>query len=488
MKLFLKIIVSLVIFTAHLSGQPENPGPLKAGWTSVSLQREGRTLNCRVYYPAITEGSEAPIDSINGPYAVIAFGHGFFMQTSYYLSLFSHLASYGYVVIAPQFPDTQHELLAYDLLYCLQYLKTLNAVPGSRYYGLIDTLSAGVSGHSMGGGASLIAAVIDSTIKVTAPLAAAETTPSVISRMDRIKAAVYLISAQNDGITPVSTVQSVMYQNAAPVKSLPVIKGGNHTKFMDVSLFDWTDPNGYSTRANQLRLTRRYLTSVFNLYLKNDTSYFKYAFGADAATDTAILFQEALKPHMPFGFSLKEITDTLYSNQALLSWRGTYSLNLEDTVLYSVQVSEDSLFELIEYQSSALTDTMVMVSVNSGAYYWRVRAFTSDSTYRYSNNKGRLIIAEPASARETEREEAGIGLYPNPAGEDVNIQIRLDETGEVMLSVYDVSGSEVLTPVKKAFSEGVHSVKTDLGGLARGVYFLKVQTNKKVFYKKLIRI
>ncbi|MCK7520100.1 MAG: hypothetical protein MZV64_21595 [Ignavibacteriales bacterium] len=81
------------------------------------------------------------------------------------------------------FLDTQHDELARDLLFCVNYIKSQNNVPLSRYYSLIDTsLSAGLFGHSMGGGASLLAASRDSTVKVVAPLAAAETNPSAISR------------------------------------------------------------------------------------------------------------------------------------------------------------------------------------------------------------------------------------------------------------------------------------------------------------------
>lgn len=483
-----KLLTIFVTATLTLFGQPESPGPLKAGWTSVTLQREGRTFNCRVYYPALTEGSEAQIDSTKAPYPIIAFGHGFFMQTGYYISLFTHLATYGYIVIAPQFSDTQHELLAYDMLYCIQYLKTLNTVPGTRYYNLVDTLSVGVSGHSMGGGASLIAAVIDTTILVTAPLAAAETTPSVISRMNRIKSVVYLISAQNDGITPVSTVQSVMYQNALPVKALPVIKGGNHTKFMDVSLFDWTDPNGYATRADQLRLTRRYLTSVFNLYLKKDTSYFKYAFGDSARADTSLLFVKSMKPHIPEPFSINEIQDTVVSNQVVLSWRSSYSLNVEDTIRYSLQMASDSLFEQMFYSSPDISDTLYQVNVNPGTVFWRVKAFTSDTTYRYSKNTGRLIVAGPASVTVNRNGKSNFSIYPNPAVGNINLTFNLPKAGNVEIAIYDVRGVEIVKLAERYYMAGRYRVPISLGTIPAGVYMLRINLGENLFVTKFVRL
>jgi len=224
----------------------------------------------------------------------VAFGHGFFMQTSYYLSHFRHLASHGFVVIAPQFPDVQHSELADDLLFCVQYLRQQHSTSGSIFRGLIDTASVGLSGHSMGGGASLLAASRDIRVKVAVPLAAAETNPSAIAAMGSIRGVVYLIAGASDGITPPAQHQIPMYHAANPPKALVNILGANHTRFMDVAIFDFTDPNGTLTRSEQLLITRRYMTAVLLYALKLDQSSFTYAFGDSASLDTRINFSVLL--------------------------------------------------------------------------------------------------------------------------------------------------------------------------------------------------
>ncbi len=279
---------------APVQAQPENPGPFQAGWTTVSIQRGSRQLNCRIHYPAFAEGAGAQIDTINGPYPIVAFGHGFFMQTGYYLSHFRHLASHGFVVIAPQFPDVQHSELADDLLFCVQYLRQQHTTPGSMFRGLIDTASVGLSGHSMGGGASLLAASRDIRVKVAVPLAAAETNPSAIAAMGSIRGVVYLIAGASDGITPPAQHQIPMYLAANPPKALVNIFGANHTRFMDVAIFDFTDPNGTLTRSQQLLITRRYMTAVLLYGLKFDQSSFIYAFGDSASLDPRISFSVLL--------------------------------------------------------------------------------------------------------------------------------------------------------------------------------------------------
>lgn len=452
----MKYIILILLISQITYSQPENPGEYKAGWTSITLNRNGRTLNCRVYYPAITEGSNTQIDTLHAPYQVIGFGHGFFMQTGYYLSLFKHLATYGYVVIAPQFPDTQHGELADDLLYCVNFIKQQNTNPLSIYYNLIDTTKSGLFGHSMGGGASLLAASRDSSITVAAPLAAAETNPSAIAAMSLIKGVVYLIAAQNDGITPVNTNQALMYNNAFPIKALPIIKGGNHTKFMDVSIWDWTDPNGYITRSEQLRLTRKYLASVFNLFLKEDTSFFHYAFGNKITNDPNMIFTSMLKPLAPKSFDLISPNDTLISSPQNFTWQSTYSLNLFDSVKYSLIISTDSLMSDTFFVKETGIDTSVALTLQSGKYFGRVKAYTSDSTFKFSNQNYTFTVGNAFVLNLTVLIE---GLYDNNFMTQDTIQVELrnsfmpytltdygkkvlDSTGNVSFSFSSVENTE----------------------------------------------
>ncbi len=482
--------------------QPQNQGPYKSGWTSASLNRDGRNLNTIIYYPSFIEGSNAQIDTLNGPYQVIAFGHGFFMQNSYYISIFKHLASYGYVVIAPQFPDVNHLQLGFDLIFCANYIKSQNQNPDSSFYQLIDTTKIGLSGHSMGGGASLLAAANDASVTVAAPLAAAETNPSVISVMNQIQGIVYLISAQNDGITPVNTNQLPMFNNALPVKGLPVIKGGNHTKFMDTRIFDFTDPNGYLAAAQQLEKTRKYLTSIFNLFLKQDTSYFKFAFGDQAQTDTSIIFQYELKPLAPKFFNLISPKDTLVESEVAFIWNNTYSLNLYDEINYELIIASDDMFNNIIFQSGSVSDTTFLTELQNGSYYWKVKAFTSDSTFTFSNTLN-FIVDIPTRIKDLKSQLYDFRLeqnYPNPFNPVTKIKYTVYSIGTldkirnevkatslpVLLKVYNILGNEVAILVNSSQQPGNYEVEFDGTNLSSGVYLYKIQIGDKTLSRKMI--
>lgn len=375
-------------YPSSSQSQPEDPGAYQAGWTQQIIQRGDRSLNCRIYYPAFTEGSEAPIDTIHGPYPIVAFGHGFFMQTGYYLSHFKHLATHGFVVIAPQFPDTQHGELADDLLFCVEHIRQQHATPTSRYFGLIDTERVGLSGHSMGGGASLLAASRDPRIDVVAPLAAAETTPSAIAAMPLIRGFVYLITGGSDGITPPVQNQIPMYNNANPVKGLPIINGANHTRFMDFAGFDFTDPNGNLTRPQQLLITRRYLTSVFRLLLKQEPSYWVYAFGDSAANDTRLTFSWAGRALSPMPFELVAPSGVINNGMVSFRWHRTTTLNPQEPILYSVHVASTPQFtDTVAFSPPSPDSNWTAPSgfMAGETYFWRVRARTSDSTSTLSS-------------------------------------------------------------------------------------------------------
>ena len=495
------------MFISTLLSQPQNQGPYQSGWTSASLNRDGRNINTIIYYPSFIEGSNAQIDTLSGPYQVIAFGHGFFMQNSYYISLFKHLASYGYVVIAPQFPDNNHLQLGYDLIFCADHIKTQNQNPDSRFYNLIDTAKTGLSGHSMGGGASLLAAANSASVTVAAPLAAAETNPSAISVMNQIQGVVYLISAQNDGITPVNTNQLPMFNNALPVKGLPVIKGGNHTKFMDTRIWDWTDPNGYSTPAQQLTATRKYLTSIFNLFLKQDTAYFKYAFGSEAQTDTSIIFQYELKPLVPMEFTIISPTDTLTEPSITFMWNTTYSLNLNDEINYDLIIASDGLFNNVIFQSGSISDTTFSTELQNGSYFWKVKAFTSDSTFTFSSTLN-FIVDIPTGIKDSKSQLYEFRLeqnYPNPFNpktkikfvipiptsrernlKDVSSQAPFNDNMMVTLKVYNILGNEVVTLVNSYQQPGNYEMEFDGSDLSSGVYLYKIQIGERSLSRKMI--
>jgi dienelactone hydrolase len=475
---FSTILLFLIISSSV--AQPENPGPRQAGWTQQTLQRSGRSLSCRIYYPSFVEGSEAQIDTVNGLYPIIAFGHGFAMQTGYYLSLFRHLATHGYIVIAPQFPDTRHDQLAEDLLYCVSFLRAQSSTPSSRFFQLVDTASVGLSGHSMGGGASLLAAAQDSHVAVVAPLAAAETTPSAIAVMNRIAGVVYLIAGGSDGITPPAAHQIPMYNNARSLKALPIIQQANHTRFMDVATFDFIDPNGTLTRPQQLLITRRYLTSVFNLVLRRDPSYWTYAFGDSAMNDLRLHFTRHLRSLFPLPFTLVAPQGIVSSMPLRCIWRRTMTLNPGEQIRYTLHLASSQALSdtILLVRDIADTSYVVLQSLVAGRnYYWRVVARSSDSTATFSSQTYQFTILTTPVREDIQPNRLTLyPNYPNPFNPTTTFRFELAQPEWITLKIVDLLGRERATLVSGRLERGVHEVQWNATTGESGVYFAQLQS------------
>lgn len=274
----------------------------------VDSSRSNRNISSLVYYPSESEGSGTPVLQGN-QYPVISFGHGFTLNPNLYVSLYRHLASWGYIVIAPStetgfFPS--HINFARDLAFVLKDMKRKGRSAGDIFYQVIDSLNTGVFGHSMGGGCSFLAGSLDSNIKAISTLAAANTNPSSISAASLIKNPVQLLSGQRDSIASYWTQQLPHFNNSFPFKQIINLKGGNHSQFHLIpGLDDLVDNAATISRIEQQRLTKYYVTSFFNLFLKNDTSYKKFLYEAEAQNDTAVIQQYV-------NFELKSLIQGFY--------------------------------------------------------------------------------------------------------------------------------------------------------------------------------
>ena len=267
------------------------PGPYEAGWRQVSVQRPGGgSFNALLFYPAEAPGQNAPLDGSGGPYPAVSFGHGFLQPPTRYTSILQHLASWGYLTIATEssqslFPN--HANYAEELSLCLTFLETEHASPGSWLEGAVDTGAFGISGHSMGGGASMLAAAQDPRIAALATLAPANTNPSAIAAAAGVTIPVRLIVGTNDSITPTASHGRPMYDNGLGPRQLIDIQGGWHCGFQDSSVFGCD--SGPMSRADQLALSRALLTEFFELHLRADEAAWAGVWGPGLAADPRLI-------------------------------------------------------------------------------------------------------------------------------------------------------------------------------------------------------
>jgi len=158
-------VAGLFISSLALALLPDTPGTAfpsvsnfaNSGPYSTTSRSEGP--NCRIYRPS-TLGQ----NGVRHP--VILWGNGTGASPTTYGSLLRHWASHGFVVAAA---ETSNAGSGQEMLSCLSYLQTEAGRSSGTYVGKLNLGRVGTSGHSQGGGGSIMAGR-DSRIRTTAPM------------------------------------------------------------------------------------------------------------------------------------------------------------------------------------------------------------------------------------------------------------------------------------------------------------------------------
>jgi hypothetical protein len=83
-------------------------------------------------------------------------------------------------------------------------------------------------------------------------------------------------------------------------------------------------------------------------------------------------------------------------------------------------------------------------------------------------------------------EQLTLGNYPNPFNPVTRIMFTLPETAHVTLVVYDVVGRAVKRLVNETRPAGTHTVRFDAPHLPSGVYFYRLETEKRVLTRQMV--
>lgn len=213
-----------------------------------------------------------PHDGVNLP--AIAFGHGWLQPPGRYRELLHHLASWGIVAVAPathQGPLPSHRLFAADLRSALDLVCGIPLGPGSIS---VSPDKLGFAGHSIGGGAAVLAAAINGPphSRAVATIAAAQTMPSATEAARSIAAPGLHLAADPDLVTPSpGNAGAIASAWSGPVQLRHVPKS-SHLAVTEGTHWSQLLLHGKPHRRTQ-RVVRALFTAFFLAELAGDDTY-----------------------------------------------------------------------------------------------------------------------------------------------------------------------------------------------------------------------
>lgn len=236
----------------------------------------GRQIQCEIYYPSATAGNNTAVSP--GSFPVIAFGHGFVMTWDAYTNVWENLVPKGYIMVFPRTEGSfspSHNDFALDLNICISKMQTLNNDNTSPFYQKVTQKTA-IMGHSMGGGATILAASGNNNITTLVALAPAETNPSAITAASGISVPALIFSGVQDGVTPPADHHIPIFNAVgSSCKTMIGIPGGGHCYFansnFNCDFGETTSSTGISiSRAQQQDIAQDHYGLWLDYHLKSN--------------------------------------------------------------------------------------------------------------------------------------------------------------------------------------------------------------------------
>ena len=468
-----KVLLLFAILSYCLNGSAQvfQIGHLQK--TFIDPARSNRSISSEIYYPATTVGNNVPI--AGGRFPVIAFGHGFVMTTAAYDIIWNELVPRGFILVLPSTEGSispSHLNFGKDLAFVLQSMRNEGMNSSSFFYGAIAEKTA-VMGHSMGGGASFLAAQLDPSRAAMVTLAAAETNTSAIAAASFIQMPTLTVAGLNDCVAPPSQHQVPMYDSLASIcKTYIGITGASHCQFASSNAFcsfgeSTCSPQATISATDQQDVLFTEILPWLQFYLQD-------------SCQAADLFQQTLINNTVVQSNQNCTLNCICNQVEIVSDPLSLTVSQGDNAVFNVgvtgnnsqfqwQVNADNGLGFVNIQG-ATNDTLRLQQVTISMNHYQYRVIVSNSCPSSAVSNPAVLNVQSATPA-----FQNLSIGPNPSNGQISINAPVGLNNAIVL----ISNSLGQVVKKQESISGTNFI-LDCQTLSSGSYFVKIIQNNQI--------
>jgi len=456
-KILLFVTLVVLLSSFNIYAQPYSIGETNITFTDPA--RANRSIPTAIFYPAANAGTNATPAA--GQHCLVVFGHGFLILYTQYAWLANALVPQGYIVA---FPDTEtgfpsHGDFGDDIAFLVSAIQAEGANASSILFGAVSPNSA-VGGHSMGGGASFLAADGNASINALFNFAAAETNPSAIAAAANVLVPTLVFEGTDDCVTPSAGNTGDMYSSLnTSCQTLVSITGASHCQFANsdfVCGLGQIGCGGNISQGAQENEAITYLLPFLNYHLKDDC-------------DEGTAFDNLITN--PTG-------STTQSNCNVPSANCNSCAAVDLNILFdgfppqtSWQITDNANNNVV---ATSPRTTLVSGGGGFGASESNSFCLTGGLAPRYGNDNIK-------SSQKNGLGNDEISIYPNPVVDVLMIEFPFNSSSKnVVVNVFDMNGK--LLVEQNIQNESGHTFELNVAGLDTGNYRVIVVGEKGGVY------
>ncbi len=161
-----------------------------------------------------------------------------------------------------------------------------------------------------------------------------------------------------------------------------------------------------------------------------------------------------------------------FSDVLLIETRETY------TDVYSGDVTETRVYTITEY-------AWYSTSYRFPLLFKRIEEMSIDGTPQSTLAYAR--VSTEVSGIESTEFNGKLNIYPVPAADYINIDVNDFAHDKIIINCYSVDGRHIAT-LYEGISQGSQSLRIDVSHLTKGVYFIRLESEKGLMTKRFVKL